>query len=451
MRLDRIVQAPVPGHLHARRVAGLRLAHRALLDEAGALFEIGLVEQCGNAAARQRDEVRVGGVAVAVRVREAAHFREHVHGVRAGDAVRGRQRLHVARLEHAEHLRHGDAARRRRRHAAHRVRAVVVADRLAQLGSIGRDVGRGEEARIRRVAFDFRLDVARDAARVKDLGAAGGQFAQGARQFGILQHVPDGPRLAVRRIEVRARRRVVAEVPVPGQEAVQARADGEALFRQADRRLEQRLPRQLAVLAVRERQHAQHARRARRPAAHDALGTRHRRAVRMLEQMLVRLRRRRLAAVERLHLLAVVIHQERAAADARRLRLDEREHQLRRDGRVDRRAALLQHLVARLDGQRIRGRHHVLARRPAGLLAVAAGGLGGPLQRRGVLGERGDGVLGGDQYTAQKEGKRLRDEQLLGHTISPGIPEGIVQEIAQALTSAACGWRHPGGSSRRSA
>ena len=427
-------------------MAGLRLAHRALLDEAGALREIALVQQRGHAAAGQRDEVRVGGVAVAVRIRETAHFREHVHGVRARDAVRGRQRLHVARLEHAEHLRHGDAARRRRRHAAHGVRAVVVADRLAQLGPVGRDVGRGEQARICRVAPDFRLDVARDAARVKDLGAAGGQFAQGARQFGVLQHVADGPRLAVRRIEVRARRRVVAEIPVPGQQGVQARADGEALFRQADRGLEQRLPRQLAVLAVGQRQHAQHARRARRTAAHDAFGTRHRRAIRMLEQVLIGLRRCRLAAVERLHLLAVVIHQERAAADAGRLRLDEREDQLRRDGRVDRRAALLQHLVARLDGQRIRGRHHVLACGPAGLLAIAARGLGGALQGRRVLGDCNGGIEGGGQYAAHDEG-----EQLLDHTISPEIPEGIVPEIAQGLTSAACGWRRPGGSSRRSA
>jgi hypothetical protein len=37
MGFDRIVQAPVPGGLHARRMAGIGLAHRARADEAGAL------------------------------------------------------------------------------------------------------------------------------------------------------------------------------------------------------------------------------------------------------------------------------------------------------------------------------------------------------------------------------------------------------------------------------
>jgi hypothetical protein len=61
-------------------------------------------------------------------------------------------------------------------------------------------------------------------------------------------------------------------------------------------------------------------------------------------------------------LLAVVVHQEGAAADAGRLRLDQRQHQLGGDGGVDRGAALLQHLVAGFDRQRIGGGHHVFAR-----------------------------------------------------------------------------------------
>ena len=50
---------------------------------------------------------------------------------------------------------------------------------------------------------------------------------------------------------------------------------------------------------------------------------------------------------------------ECAAAEARGLRLDEPEHQLHRDRRVDRRAALTQNLAAGLGRERMRGHRHV--------------------------------------------------------------------------------------------
>lgn len=51
------------------------------------------------------------------------------------------------------------------------------------------------------------------------------------------------------------------------------------------------------------------------------------------------------------------MRQEGAAANAARLRLDQRQHHLHRNGRVDGRAARLEHLVARVGGQRV-GRGH---------------------------------------------------------------------------------------------
>ena len=64
--------------------------------------------------------------------------------------------------------------------------------------------------------------------------------------------------------------------------------------------------------------------------------------------------------------------QEGAAADAGALRLDEVEHELDRDGRVDGAAARREDLPAGLGRERVRGGDHVL-RRGAGPLSRAAG------------------------------------------------------------------------------
>jgi hypothetical protein len=128
-----------------------------------------------------------------------------------------------------------------------------------------------------------------------------------------------------------------------------------------------------------------------------------------------------LAAVEGLHLLAVVVHQEGAAADARRLRLDQGQHQLGGDGGIDRAAALFQHRVAGLDGQRIGRRHHVLARGPAGLFVPAAGRLRGLLQGLdGILGDggAGKGGQGGAEGNLRRGGK---SGQLQLHRDSPVV------------------------------
>ena len=92
-----------------------------------------------------------------------------------------------------------------------------------------------------------------------------------------------------------------------------------------------------------------------------------------------RCRRRRcgFAAVETCHLFCrgIVEKQKSAATDAGGFRFDQRQHELHGNGRVDGRAAGTQHLQARIDGQRIGRRHHVMLRRRfgrAGVSCVAA-------------------------------------------------------------------------------
>ncbi len=59
----------------------------------------------------------------------------------------------------------------------------------------------------------------------------------------------------------------------------------------------------------------------------------------------------------------VVVDEEGAAAEARGLRLDQPEHGLHRDHRVDRVAASPQHLEARFGRQRVGSGHHLTPRR----------------------------------------------------------------------------------------
>jgi hypothetical protein len=54
------------------------------------------------------------------------------------------------------------------------------------------------------------------------------------------------------------------------------------------------------------------------------------------------------------------VQQEGAAADAAGLRLHQRQHHLHGNGGVHRRAAGLEHLVARVRGQRVGGSHREL-------------------------------------------------------------------------------------------
>ena len=75
-------------------------------------------------------------------------------------------------------------------------------------------------------------------------------------------------------------------------------------------------------------------------------------------------------------MLAVVVQQKSTTANATGLRLYQGQHHLHRNGGVHRCAACLQHLVTRIAGQRVGGRHAALFEVPTRFGLVAAGGLG---------------------------------------------------------------------------
>jgi hypothetical protein len=100
---------------------------------------------------------------------------------------------------------------------------------------------------------------------------------------------------------------------------------------------------------------------------------RHRLAVRLDEQSLVDRRRRRLASVEGDRFAAIVVEQEGAAANPARLRLDQAEHHLGADCRVDRRPASSEQGHTGFAGQRMRRRHGKLPPLPASLNGALRG------------------------------------------------------------------------------
>ena len=177
-------------------------------------------------------------------------------------------------------------------------------------------------------------------------------------------------RLTARVVEVAAEIVATREPLEAVQEAVKARRNLEAVFGELYRRGEQVGPRQAAVLAMRELEHAQRARHSDGETADADVPERLRASVRAEEHVGCRCRRSRLAAfVGRDGAGTPVLgrgvdEHERPAADAGGLRLDERQHELHGDRGVDRAAARAQDLPARFRGVRIR-RHdelHVGAR-----------------------------------------------------------------------------------------
>lgn len=248
--------------------------------------------------------------------------------------------------------------------------------RLAMGWPCACQVGQREAAGVGRVALHLGDDGLGHFTFEQRLGAVASDVLEHGRQFGVLEHMAHGPGFVGCVEEVRTRGRVLGQVFFVGQQRVQARAHLEAAFRQLDGRLEQRCPGQLAVLLVRQLQHAHRAGRAHRAAPDDAVVESDRLAARPEKQVFIGGSRGRFAAVVGLDLAAARVQQKGPATDAARLRLDQREHHLHRDGSIDGRASGLENLVARVAGERIGGSDGELLRRPAGLFGVAGGGFG---------------------------------------------------------------------------
>ncbi|MPM84375.1 hypothetical protein SDC9_131446 [bioreactor metagenome] len=121
------------------------------------------------------------------------------------------------------------------------------------------------------------------------------------------------------------------------------------------------------------------------------------------------------------------MQQKRAAADAARLRLHQRQHHLHRNRRIDGTAARLEHDVARLGGQRIGGSHGELRGRPTRLFGIARGAFGliggrGELEGLRACGGAGGGAGTGTQQQAGSgcDGKQYANVSMRGrgHDVS---------------------------------
>ncbi len=169
-------------------------------------------------------------------------------------------------------------------------------------------------------------------------------------------------RLAAGVVEVAAEV-VAAREPLEAvQEAEQTRRDRKAVLGELDGRREEIRPRQAAVLAMRELEHAQRARHADGETADADVRERLWPPVRAEEHVGRRGRGSRLAPFVRRDGAGVAVircgidEHERAAADTRGLRLDERQDELHCDRGVDGAAAGAQDAPARF--RRVRIRRH---------------------------------------------------------------------------------------------
>jgi hypothetical protein len=224
-------------------------------------------------------------------------------------------------------------------------------------------------------------------------------------QFRHLEHVADRQRRPVSLVVVgpevgRGAEEILGAVEPP----VEPWRHGEAVFGKSDRRFEQFGPGQPAVIPVDRLEQPDDARHADRTAADHGVHEMQRLPVRTQEQL-----RRiggggRFAAVIDDDLAGgmVVEGQEPAPAQARGLRLDQRQHQLRRDGRVGGAAARGQHGRTGLAGQRVRRHDHVAVGHDLGLLDPLRFpfGIGGGPSRRKRRRRRQRGQEKGDESKA---------------------------------------------------
>ena len=193
---------------------------------------------------------------------------------------------------------------------------------------------------------------------------------------------------------------------------------------------------------MRQRQRPHRARHTDRAAADDTLHEGHR-PTRLHEQIRCRCRGRGLPAVERLNGPAIVVHEKKAAADSRRLRLDQRQHHLYRDRGVHRGAAGPQDLIARVGGQWMRSGDHEMARVDALLgiePALRFGGLSVDRRRRMAASEqRGD-----DQRAAGcAQTNTAHRRQCARHAVKPVLQAAYARRAAGTESARPVRSTHP--------
>ncbi len=321
-----LAAAPPPGAAPPGTPGAARTIERSPISAARAASVRRVEQRAGHRAgrladalARQRDEVGVGDVAVAVGESQPRRLGEAVHtgcfevAVRAHQSYSGRRRAPVR-----EDLRDCEAARRRRRHPANPISTVVGAQGDALERPIEREVMFAEQPRVAPMRAHRRDDVARHFSGVQRQAALRGDARQGVGQRRVAQPVADRPGAALRVVEEGGGGGVFAQVPIAGQQRVQPRTDLETVARQTYRRCEQAAPRQPSVSCVDQFEHPHQPRHAHRAAADHCIDESHRLTIAADEQRRRRGRRRGLAAVVGAHgaRAGVVVQQEGTAADA---------------------------------------------------------------------------------------------------------------------------------------
>ena len=217
-----------------------------------------------------------------------------------------------------------------------------------------------------------------DRTLVKSIRSAMGNALQHLGQTRVLQAVTDRPSLAVGLVKVGPGLGVLLQIGGTAQQLMQPVSHRKPVLGQGNGGFEQTRPGQAAMGAVRQFEHAQHTGHTHRQAAMGRLAHVHGAAF-AHEQVFGGGRWGGFAPVVGPHALAVVVEQKCPAANAARLRLDQVEHHLHSDGRVQCRPALAQDVQARLAGQGVGGAHALACKVNAALAVQAGGGFG--LQR----------------------------------------------------------------------
>ncbi len=373
-----------------------RVARRGRLDRRSRLRDQlrppGDVAGVEQALHRHVDEFGIGQVFRAVGIGQPRGLGEQVPEPRPVQ----HQLVRLEAVEQHQDLAHRRRARRRRPHAAHPVLAERVADGRPLGGAIAGQV-LGAQRAGPRLLGDGQRDLVGDHAGVEGVGPLLGQRLQRARQRRLAQRVALGQRHAARQED---QRRVGVRQPAGDacDRLGQPGRDREAFLGKLDGRLEQARPGQLAMTLVQRRQQPHQPGRADRAARGD--GGQEGQGLAVLEEHVGRgARRRRLARVPARHAalgLRVGDQREGAAAQPARLRLDDVQRQQRRDRRVGRAPAGLEHRQPGLRRRRVRGDDHVLAGGRQRLRLDGRCGLGiGP--RLGGGGQRGQHQAGGQE------------------------------------------------------
>ncbi len=263
------------GIVHHRQVAGARKLWRALrgklrfrgrrracncgshvflrVDQGGALREIGPVKQAGD---RHMDRIGIAQILRAVGKRETLGFADEMQFTQAIRLQLGGRKA----LQHPENLQHRDAARARRPHGAHPVHAVGAAHRLPLHRLVGGKIGERHAAAIDGRMLHLLDDRLRDGTGIERLCAAACDCAQGLGKLRILQDLALVQGRAIGMIEVPFDIWHPSHVRKFANLRRHLAAHRKPAFRKRDRRPEQRRPRQLAILLVRQFQHREHAR-----------------------------------------------------------------------------------------------------------------------------------------------------------------------------------------------